>query len=708
MRHPTLLALLAVAAAGPAATAKPARPPAAPKHPVEDTYHGVKVVDDYRWLENAADPMVKKWAEAQTAWAQAQLDALPGVKELTARLLQIDDARPPAFWPFRIGDKWYADKIVPGKRLPVLVSLPGPEATDQAKPLLDFNAIDPRGLTSPDFTEISLDGRVAAISLSEMGSEAGTLHVYDLATGKPLADTIPGVNRGTGGGDAAWLADGSGFFYTRYPKKGERPDADLDFYQQVWLHRMGQPEDKDVYVVGKEWPRVAEASFVASIDYQRLAIAVRNGDGGEVGYWLRSGDKFTQVARFEDRIISARFGMDGSLYLLSLKDAPQGKILRLPPDAADLARAQVIVPEGNGRIERFLATKSRLYVASLVGGPTELRAYELDGKGAEMVPLPPVAGVGLLTRLGPDSDEILFSAETYVEPTTVYRWAPGGKPTRSSLTRPSPIDFSGYEVERVMVTSRDGTQVPLNLIHKKGMARDGKNPVILTGYGGYGIAQTPYFSPWRIAWLEQGGVYAEANLRGGTEFGEKWHEQGKLTHKQNVFDDFLACAQWLIDNKVTSPPRLGIEGGSNGGLLMGAALTQRPELFGAVVSWVGVYDMLRSEQSSNGQFNITEYGTVKDPEQFKALYAYSPYHRVRDGAKYPPLLLMTGENDPRVDPMQSRKLAARLGAAGARDVLLLSNKEAGHGIPERVQAFKQEAYALAFMLDRLHVPYHKK
>ena len=241
----------------------------------------------------------------------------------------------------------------------------------------------------------------------------------------------------------------------------------------------------------------------------------------------------------------------------------------------------------------------------------------------------------------------------------------------------------------------------MTLIHRKGMARTGKNPTLLTGYGGFGISMTPSFNPSRVAWLEQDGVYAIANLRGGAEFGEAWHEQGKLTNKQHVFDDFIACAEWLVGSKLTSPAHLAIEGGSNGGLLMGAAVTQRPDLFAAVVSHVGIYDMLRVELSPNGQFNVTEFGTVKDPAQFQALHAYSPYHRVRDGAKYPPILLVTGDNDPRVEPMQSRKFAARLVAAGARDVLLFTNSDAGHSVPQREQRFRQAAYAYAFIMDRL-------
>jgi prolyl oligopeptidase len=694
VRAPFLLLLAAATAA--------ADPPA--KRPVVDTYHGTKVTDDYRWLEDDSAE-VKAWVGAMRSAAQARLDALPGTEPLAKRLLAVDDARPIQLWPFRVGATWYAAKTVPGKTFAQLVRLAGPEDVASAKLLVDPLALDPKGLTSPDFWVPTLDGKKLAVSLSVKGSEDGTLGILDLETGTWLPERIPRVFGGTAGGHVAWLPDGASFYYTRYPARGERPDADLGAYQQVWLHTLGTPVAQDRYVFGKQLSRIAETKFVSSVDGTRMLAQVLNGDGGEASFWLRGADgSFRPLTRDADGVVQATFGLDGAIYLLSIKGAPKGRVLRLAPDARTLARATVVVPEGAGRIERMLATRNRLYVAALVGGPSELRAYDLATGAGELVPTPPVSAVGLLERVDPATDEVLVSVVSYLEPRTVFRWAPGKPAVRSPLSTPSPVDFSGYEVERVTAPSKDGTPVPMTVIHKKGLVRDGTAPVLLTGYGGYGISLTPQFSAGRIAWLEQGGAYAIANLRGGAELGEAWHDAGKLTHKQNVFDDFLGCAEWLIAQKLTSPAHLAIEGGSNGGLLMGAALTQRPELFAAVVSHVGIYDMLRVERSANGAFNVTEFGTVKDPAQFKALYAYSPYHRVRDGVAYPPLLLMTGDNDPRVEPMQSRKFAARLLAAGAKDVLLYTNADAGHTIPDRSQRFRQQAYVLAFLMDRLHMP----
>ena len=326
------------------------------------------------------------------------------------------------------------------------------------------------------------------------------------------------------------------------------------------------------------------------------------------------------------------------------------------------------------------------------------------------MPTLPVSAVGGLVRL--EGDEILFHNESFIDPPAWYRYRPaaaGGRDevAKTALAVTPAVDMSGVEVAREFAVSKDGTRVPINLITRKGARRAGRNPTVLSAYGGYGISLTPRFDARVAVWLEQGGVYAIANLRGGGEYGEAWHRAGNLTRKQNVFDDFTACARWLIDAKVTSPKKLAILGGSNGGLLMGAALTQHPELYGAVVSYVGIYDMLRVELSPNGAFNVTEFGTVKDPEHFKAMHAYSPYHHVVDKTRYPAVLLTTGENDPRVDPMQSRKMTARLQAAtGSRaPVLLVTNTDAGHGAGSRDQRIRQRVYMFAFLMDQLGMTY---
>lgn len=307
---------------------------------------------------------------------------------------------------------------------------------------------------------------------------------------------------------------------------------------------------------------------------------------------------------------------------------------------------------------------------------------------------------------------MLYGAQSYVDPEGWYRYDPATRESRkTALASLSSVDMSGIQVSREFAVSKDGTRVPINILMRKGTALDGQNPAILYGYGGFGISESPYFEPINLVWLEQGGIYVIANLRGGGEFGEAWHDAGKLDKKQNVFDDFTACAQFLIDNRYTNRSRLAIEGGSNGGLLMGAALTQHPELFRAVVSYVGIYDMLRFENFPNGVFNVTEYGTIKNPDQFKALYAYSPYHRVEDGRAYPAVLFLTGDHDGRVDPANSRKMTARLQAAtsSGMPVLLRTNPKTGHGIGTGLSdRINEEADAYAFLFDQLKVPYKVK
>jgi prolyl oligopeptidase len=368
--------------------------------------------------------------------------------------------------------------------------------------------------------------------------------------------------------------------------------------------------------------------------------------------------------------------------LLSRKDAPNGKILRLPLAEGSLAltNAKVVVPEGEAAIQSVLPTRNRLYIEEQLGGPSRVRMVSFEGKALGQVPAPAISSVSEPTPVG-EEDDVVVAVSGYLAPFALSRYtASDGVLHPTPYASKTPADLSGYEVVREMCVSKDGTKVPLNIVRRKGTKLDGQNPVLLTGYGGFGIPSAPGFGRSLPVWLEAGGVFAVANIRGGGEFGETWHQQGMLHNKQNVFDDFIACARWLIDQKYTSPQKLAIEGGSNGGLLMGAVMTQAPELFRAVVAHVGYYDMLRFEVAPNGVFNTTEYGSVKNEADFRALAAYSPYHRVKDGTQYPAVLFTTGKNDPRVDPFHSRKMVARLQASGTRQPVLLRTADTGHGI----------------------------
>ena len=547
--------------------------------------------------------------------------------------------------------------------------------------IADPNLMDSSGQTTIDFFVPSTDGRYVAVSLSRGGSESGDVRVFETASGKQLADLIPRVNGGTAGGGLAWNADSSGFYYTRYPRPGERAAVDLDFYQQVWYHPLGTDGRQDAYAVGKDFPRIAEIALKTSKDARYVLATVENGDGGEFELYLLGPEReWVKIAGFADRIVHGEFGDDGRLYLLSLRDAPRGKLIRIPLGTPQLAREQTIVPESNAVIDEFLPLGEHLFVADLIGGPSQIRMFGRDGHFDRMVPTSPVSSVLELAR---DLEgRLVFQTVSYTLPRRWHRFDPiSGRATATALGETSPADFSDSEVIRVTAKSKDGTAVPMSVLRRKGTKLDGRNPVLLYGYGGYNVSLQPNFLPYLRPMLDRGVVYVVANLRGGGEFGEAWHRAGNLTRKQNVFDDFAACAHYLIDRGYTTPARLAIEGGSNGGLLMGAELTQHPELFRAVVSHVGIYDMLRAELSANGAFNITEFGTVKEADQFRALYAYSPYHHIRDGVEYPAILFQTGANDRRVDPANSRKMTARLEASGTQQpVLLLTSSTSGHGI----------------------------
>jgi prolyl oligopeptidase len=679
----------------------------APPQLVTNYYHGGPVVDGYQWLEDASGPAVREWTRLENERTRAYFARLPyhdGIAQQLTQLRSEESARYTGLQE-RQG-RIFALRFKPPAQQPVLVRLSSLAPPALWKTVFDPNAYNTNGTTAIDWYVPSPDGRLVAVSLSEGGSEQGTLHFFEVDTGRELADQIPRVQYPTGGGSAAWAADGSGVFYTRYPHQGERPEADANFYQQVWFHRLGTPAADDQYVLGKDFPRIAEIAFDASTDGQWILAAVANGDGGDFAHYLRNpAGHWQQLTRFEDGIKNTRFGRDGALYLLSRKDAPRGKVLRLPLEKPDLAKATVAAPETRGVVEEFAPSDHGLYVADLLGGPSELLYYPRGSTTPRTIPIPTISAVSGLDCW--HGDDALFGNVSYVKPFAWFTYDPATKTVRrTALYMTSPVDFDDIEVVREVATSKDGTKVPLNILHKKGLKLDSHNPTLLYGYGGYGISLTPSFDVTRRIWFDAGGVYVVANLRGGGEYGEEWHKAGNLTHKQHVFDDFIAAAEYLIKRHYTNPSKLAVEGASNGGLLMGAFLTQRPDLARAVVARVGIYDMLRVELDPNGQFNITEFGTVKDPDQFKALLAYSPFHHVRDGVKYPAVLLTTGENDGRVNPAQSRKMAARLQAAtdSGLPILFRSTASAGHGIGSSLKdKIAEQADSLSFLFDQLGV-----
>jgi prolyl oligopeptidase len=681
-------------------------PPATKRRPAVDVYHSVAVRDDYRWLENGKSRTVRQWTAAQSRRARAYLDSIPQREAFARRLEEITKRGYNFYLGFRsAGGRLFALKFDSRQDRPRLVVWDSDQELDRERVLLDSAKLARPGTTvNFDLVVPSPDGRVLAVCLSEGGSEEGDLRLFDVASGKRLWDVIHRAQR-IGGSAVAWAPDGRGFYYLRRPSPGERPPEDLDFYQQVYFHRVGTPETDDSYSVGKEFPRIAQLDLASRSDPERYLVTVEHGDGGQYEYWVSDGKTpWVRVAGPADEVVRAELGWDGNLYVVNRKGSPRGRVLRVKGPDWKLSEADLVVPEREWILEELAAAPDYLYLKEQLGGFGRLDRLDLRTGALAEIPLPPRSAVREVTPLS--DGRVLFGVNTFLSPSQYFVIDRDATPVTTALSSVPPVDTSRWEVIREYATSKDGTRVPMSIIAPKGFVRDGTRPFLLTGYGGYGIPMSPNYVVWWIPWLEKGGLLGIANLRGGSEFGEDWHREGMLTKKQNVFDDFIACGEHLCRQKYTSHDRLGIFGGSNGGLLMGAVLTQRPDLARAVVADIGVFDALVSEFDSNGQFNVTELGTVRDPEQFRALYAYSPYHHVVDGTPYPPTLLSTGENDRRVNPLNSRKMAARLQAATASDepILLRTSGKWGHGPTSVSDRIGLLADHLGFFADRLRLP----
>ena len=667
--------------------------------PVTSSYHGLDVTEDYRWLEDTSSPETVAWTQAQRELTRAYFDSLPGRDALRARvdgLLRAD--RTSYSRLASAGSTYFALKDQPPRQRPFLVALADLDDTGSERIVVDPEAIDPTGETTIDWFVPSPDGTRLAVSLSEHGSEDGSLHVFDVSSGQVVEEPIPHVH--LMGGSMAWTADGEGFWFTRCADPA-------GFQQQVWFRDLGDASERLDVPSGIADEGIAEHVLTASADGQWLMDRVQKGDGGEWQIFLRSQDpegSWWLLADIPDNCSFAVLG-DQAVYLLSRHHAPHGKVLRSPlTEGASVAEAAEFVPASDVVIEDLVVTERTVWVADMDGGPQQLRAFDLQGRQLPSPEIPPVSSVSSystpLCKLG--DERLAWASESFTEPPAWWVAADGEAPRRTALRTTSPVDLSGYEVTREFARSLDGTRVPLNIIAAPGTPRDGSAPALLTAYGGYAISLVPKFVPDSLLWLERGGVIVVANIRGGGEYGQEWHHAGRLETKQNCFDDFIACADHLVESGVTSHDLLAIIGGSNGGLLMGAVLTQRPDLARAVVAEVPVMDSLRSETSMNGRYNTTEFGSVDDPEIFKTLLDYSPYHNVRDGTEYPAVLLTAGEYDIRVDAWHAKKMTARLQAATASDRPVLLRLEAGGHLPGSLdQTIEETTDIYAFLLDQL-------
>jgi prolyl oligopeptidase len=641
---------------------------------VVESLHGETVADPYRWLEDGDSPETRAWTERQNALTEAYLAAFPGRERIRRRLdalLAIGALGVPT--PAR--GRYFYLRRDGRQNQPILYARDGVAGADRV--VVDPNAANPAGTTALDWYFPSLDGRYLAYGLSEDGSEQSVLHVLDVATGRILPDRIPRTRSAA----VAWLPDGSGFYYTRYPGSGEVPKGEEHYHRAVQFHPLGGDPAADPLVfrpAAKEhWPGVG-----VSPDGRWLVVTVaRTFDETDLYLQdLAAGGPLVAVARdlpasFEGEVAHGR------LFVRTNLDAPTYRLYVADPErpARDGWR-EIVPPRNDAVLEGVTVAGGRLALSYLERASSRLRLTDFDGRPAAEVALPTL---GSLFGVGAEWDgrELFFGFSSYTVPPSVYRIDLGTG--EHSLWRrvEADMDPEAFEVRQVTYASRDGTPVTMFLVHRRGLARDGDAPTYLTGYGGFNISMTPAFSRSLLLWLERGGVVAVPNIRGGGEYGEHWHQSGMLGRKQNSFDDFIAAAEWLIAEGYTRPARLAAAGGSNGGLLMGAVLTQRPELFRAVLIQVPLLDMLRYHRFLIARLWIPEYGSADDPEQFPWLRAYSPYHHVRDGVAYPAVLLATAESDTRVDPMHARKMAARLQAATAsgHPVLLRLEARAGHG-----------------------------
>jgi prolyl oligopeptidase len=724
LRTALLLALFTMNAQGQAT----APPPVAAKHSVADEYHGLKVVDDYRWLEDGKSAETRQWLVAENAYSLAYFNHAAAWNRILQDLKNPKDNPGTTQWSldFRAGRFFYLqlDRTVQQQAvLMTSTSLGTPHsAPANARVLIDPNVLDPTGHTFIDWYMPSLDGSLIGVGLAVGGSERSALTVFDASTGKQIGVAFvpmgfPGRRR-----SLAWLPGNKGFVYAGYDSAvAAAAQATVLQNQKVFEHTLGTSETEDHVVLGKGLTRLAQIALDSDPTGKWIVASAEDGDGGTYANFVRMPDgSWQQVSTYSDEIVAITPGTpeEDVLYLTSLKDASRGKILEISAKAPVLAQARTIISEATASIEhddpetdshRILVTKTRLYVTTIEGGPNRLRVYDHSGKSLEDVPLPAVSGVSEVASLG--AEGLAIRIGDYLTPSAYSIYQPGSnaQPEATALSQPASQILANYVIDRAFATSKDGTRIPMNIIHRRGSAMDGTVPTLVYGYGGFGISLSPGFVGgifWR-PWLQQGYTLVITNIRGGAEYGDSWHVAGELTAKQNVFDDFSACAQYLIDNHWSSPAHMAALGGSNGGLLMGAEITQHREQFRAVVSDVGIYDMLRVELDPNGQFNATEYGTVKDAVQFQVLYAYSPYHHVVDGAKYPAILMETGDNDPRVNPAQSRKFTARLQAANSSQnpILLKTFADAGHGASSSADAQQQAADTYTFLFQELGVAY---
>ncbi len=679
---------------------KPNTYPPARKSDQVDDYHGTKVADPYRWLEDLDSEETRNWVEAENKLSFGYLASIPIRHTLKERLTKIWNYEKYGI-PFKEGNRYFYTRNSGLQNQAVLYTVTGLEAQPQM--VLDPNTLSADGTVALSGMQVSPDGKLLAYSLSASGSDWQEWKVRDVETSKDLSDHLQWVKFS----GVSWTRDGKGFFYSRYDEpKGDTLKA-TNYFQKVYYHQLGTEQNQDVLVY--ERPDEKDWLFEGSVteDGNYLIITVFEGtDVKSRIYYKDLKAKNSDVVKLLDDFDASYsfIGNEGTRFWFRTDlQAPRGKVIEI--DTANPARSnwKVVVPESKETLQATTYVNNKFILNYLKDAYTQVKIYNTSGKLLNEVAFP---GFGSADGFDgkPSDKETFYSFTGFTTPTTIYRYdMTTGK---STIFRQPKVDFNpgDYETKQVFYSSKDGTKVPMFITHKKGLKLDGNNPTYLYGYGGFNISLTPAFSVGNLVWMEMGGVYAQPNLRGGGEYGEDWHQGGMKLKKQNVFDDFIAAAQWLIDNKYTSTPKLAIGGGSNGGLLVGAALTQRPDLFGAALPAVGVMDMLRFQKFTIGWAWVSDYGSSENPEDFKALYAYSPLHNIKPGASYPPTLVTTADHDDRVWPGHSFKFAAALQAAqgGSAPILIRIETKAGHGAGKPTSKIIEElADRWAFLVKTL-------
>ena len=655
--------------------------PDAPKGPQVDDYHGTRVADPYRWLEDANSPETQAWVEAENKLTFDYLRHLPARDRIHGRVAQLWDYEKFGV-PHREGSRYFFARNTGLQNQSVLYTAPAPDAP--ATELLDPNKLSADGTVSLSGYEISDDGKYMAYGLNTSGSDWIDWRVREIATGQDLPDQIH-WSKFSG---ASWTKDGRGFFYGRY----DEPDAKsqlqaANYYQKLYYHHVGTGQDKDELVYERRDEKEWMFGGIVSDDGQYLIIDVSHGTDPKNRVFFRSladgpskdGAPVVELLREADAHYQF-VGNDGAVfYFFTDKDASRGRFVAIDTSKRGVELREII-PQAAETLEGVSYVGGRFLASYLKDAHTQVKVFDKEGKFLSEVAFPGLGTAGGFDGKPYDS-ETFYSFTSYTAPPTIYRYDVRTGETRPVFAPKLNFDPADYTTEQVFYPSRDGTKVPMFISYKKGLQKNGMNPTVLYGYGGFSISLTPAFSPANLAWMEMGGIYAVPNLRGGGEYGEDWHLAGTKGRKQNVFDDFISAAEYLIANQYTSTPKLAIYGGSNGGLLIGACLTQRPDLYGAALPAVGVLDMLRFQKFTIGWGWASDYGSSDNAEDFNWLYAYSPLHHIHAGTPYPPTLITTSDHDDRVVPAHSFKFAATLQAAQGDDapVLIRIETKSGHG-----------------------------